>query len=681
MSVEEPENEKPVDDGDTLIHEEERTIIRSTNESAKAPLEASEAADIQGPRLEVFSGPLSGQKFALAIEEGGSFVLGRGSECQVVLDDGSVSRNHVQITRFGKVHYISDLGSSNGTLVDGQLILKDHPLQNNAEIKVGVYNFIFQDPDLGDEDVPSQLPVPYSSQVPSKPAIDLGSEEDEVSDRPRSLPLLVGFVALVLFCGLILTIGVRKILTEDTFNLSEVWTQLFGPSTGPQLAYPLLEVRTSPIPGKVFFQGDFLGEAPVEKKFLDGVMPGTELEVRAEFDLKQLEEQVVVKKMITFSRDQEISSHLLEGNIGQIHVRKLPRGTDVLLEYRPFYLTNEDPTKISKPEIDYKEPIYSPFGEYKFELRLEEKFRYRRKFIVDTSNPRMVFELTEDDLTFAPITIVTNPPEAEIILDGQLLPFKTPLRDFRLAHGNHTILLRKENYQEFLLEELPNPLEVNEPLLFKIDLPISGVGEMILQAKKLYQEGLYKQTETTLFKALKNQPPPTGLEKAEIQLWLASVYLKLKDYRQALIYNRKAKDFVDDEGEQPFFQRGKLGEARVYLAQKKENQALRYTVEVFFATDDDPLTKSVADEIFKKISPTYSVLYIDTVPSGASVFFRGKLIQDRKGRDAKTPLMIPKIPAGAYPITIVKEGYEDYKETVRFTLSELKPLKPKLVPR
>ena len=49
--------------------------------------------------------------------------LGRGSDCDVVLDDAAVSRHHARISRdsFGR-WIIEDLGSQNGVLVDGQRV-------------------------------------------------------------------------------------------------------------------------------------------------------------------------------------------------------------------------------------------------------------------------------------------------------------------------------------------------------------------------------------------------------------------------------------------------------------------------------------------------------------------------------------------------------------------------------
>jgi serine/threonine-protein kinase len=55
-------------------------------------------------------------------------------------DDDYVSRRHAQITRRPNGYFISDLGSSNGTTVNGQALLpnRDYPLRNGDRIQVGL---------------------------------------------------------------------------------------------------------------------------------------------------------------------------------------------------------------------------------------------------------------------------------------------------------------------------------------------------------------------------------------------------------------------------------------------------------------------------------------------------------------------------------------------------------------
>lgn len=49
-------------------------------------------------------------------------VLGRGTDCDIVLDDPGVSRHHVEVTIEGSNASLRDLGSTNGSFVDGQKV-------------------------------------------------------------------------------------------------------------------------------------------------------------------------------------------------------------------------------------------------------------------------------------------------------------------------------------------------------------------------------------------------------------------------------------------------------------------------------------------------------------------------------------------------------------------------------
>jgi diguanylate cyclase (GGDEF)-like protein len=61
---------------------------------------------------------------------------GRSTKCHIPIDHESVSRKHAAIWWTGKGYRVKDLGSTNGTYVNDQLIT-DHSLQDGDQIKVG----------------------------------------------------------------------------------------------------------------------------------------------------------------------------------------------------------------------------------------------------------------------------------------------------------------------------------------------------------------------------------------------------------------------------------------------------------------------------------------------------------------------------------------------------------------
>ena len=64
-------------------------------------------------------------------------VIGRGAGCDVVLKDVKASRKHCRLTRAEGSFQLEDLGSKNGTFVDGQKINAPILLKVNQTFKVG----------------------------------------------------------------------------------------------------------------------------------------------------------------------------------------------------------------------------------------------------------------------------------------------------------------------------------------------------------------------------------------------------------------------------------------------------------------------------------------------------------------------------------------------------------------
>lgn len=70
-------------------------------------------------------------------------VIGRMSSCDVVLADSNVSRRHAELRREGSDWVIEDLGSTNGTLVDGKLA-KQHSLGGGETLTFGTSALRFE---------------------------------------------------------------------------------------------------------------------------------------------------------------------------------------------------------------------------------------------------------------------------------------------------------------------------------------------------------------------------------------------------------------------------------------------------------------------------------------------------------------------------------------------------------
>jgi hypothetical protein len=70
-------------------------------------------------------------------------VVGRLPECDVVLNDPNVSRRHAELRRSGEGVVVTDLGSTNGTRVNG-VPVRERQLASGDEITVGSTSLVFE---------------------------------------------------------------------------------------------------------------------------------------------------------------------------------------------------------------------------------------------------------------------------------------------------------------------------------------------------------------------------------------------------------------------------------------------------------------------------------------------------------------------------------------------------------
>ena len=96
-------------------------------------------------------------------------IIGRGSDCDVLIDDVVVSSHHAIIEKVEPhdraaqpEYFLQDQGSTNGTLVNGEAV-KRHKLNHDDIIRVGWVSFKFIDEAIAD---PAQTAKIHKSWIP-----------------------------------------------------------------------------------------------------------------------------------------------------------------------------------------------------------------------------------------------------------------------------------------------------------------------------------------------------------------------------------------------------------------------------------------------------------------------------------------------------------------------------------
>ncbi len=135
-------------------------------------------AQWEGPILILTEGPGRGRRWELRQDV---LTIGRHDSCDISLPDRRVSRFHARITRQGKNFVIEDLGSKNGTFVNGVPVSSPQILRDGDEIAIAfAFRFLFVD-------TGSTAPITAESEPPIR--LDRTSRRVWVKGRELTPPL------------------------------------------------------------------------------------------------------------------------------------------------------------------------------------------------------------------------------------------------------------------------------------------------------------------------------------------------------------------------------------------------------------------------------------------------------------------------------------------------------------
>lgn len=91
-------------------------------------------------RVEDATGLRSGDAYDLS----DGALLGRGDEADIRLDDAFASGRHARLVPHGEVMVLEDLGSTNGTYLNGEAVRGPQPLHDGDRIRIGDSEFTFE---------------------------------------------------------------------------------------------------------------------------------------------------------------------------------------------------------------------------------------------------------------------------------------------------------------------------------------------------------------------------------------------------------------------------------------------------------------------------------------------------------------------------------------------------------
>jgi pSer/pThr/pTyr-binding forkhead associated (FHA) protein len=136
--------------------------------------------------------------------------IGRSPENTIVIDHPSVSSRHAQVDRSGQTYRLKDLGSTNGTRVNG-LPATDTLLRFDDRIRFGAVDARFE------ADAGGAQPLPKSEEINVKPAESSVAPADftnaspfprrtEKNDPARIAIFAVAAVAVLAFVGCMIAV-------------------------------------------------------------------------------------------------------------------------------------------------------------------------------------------------------------------------------------------------------------------------------------------------------------------------------------------------------------------------------------------------------------------------------------------------------------------------------------------
>ncbi|MBX7096746.1 MAG: FHA domain-containing protein [Myxococcaceae bacterium] len=173
-------------------------VDREAGASPRRPRPGTRASQA-GPQLKGLSGAVLDRVFPLK----GTMTVGRVSGVEITLEDDSVSRRHAELEVRDGEAVLRDLGSTNGTTVNGAPLAEEAVLQHGDVVQFGVVELAFEG--AGGAAIvrrgADRPPVPRRGGAAASRAVEEPSVSGPVSASRKRLYVAAGVVGVVLFAG------------------------------------------------------------------------------------------------------------------------------------------------------------------------------------------------------------------------------------------------------------------------------------------------------------------------------------------------------------------------------------------------------------------------------------------------------------------------------------------------
>lgn len=665
---------------DTNLPPEDATVIQ------RAP----ERGAMEPPYLVIVDGPRRGTRFPLGAGEN---LLGRGPASHILLEDQSVSRRHCQIQRDQDAVAVQDLESRNGTRVNGAAAQGTVMVGHGDLIQVGIYTLRVITQLVGPEEELAPIsdadgePVERVAE-PSMETVAAGEValEDEGASADDTLPesgadvhaapadgsrrrrifFIVAGGVLALVAGGAAWWWGRTPEAPPARMVSRTIPHITPIATTTEPAAPadvpvFVDFAASPMPARVQFQDKDYGMTPIKVNLTLKV--GESYTAEGHFTMPEFKEERIERVSFTVDDKQGLIPVFFRAPIGMFKVERIPKEVELTLQGY-FAYDQFTPHNATLTDIAYGKPIYVPYGRYVVELRAPREIgasgsfvpdiRFRREIFLTADAPTYAVDLDDAALASFPLEIQTTPSGAEMFIDTQPVG-KTPYSgNFPL--GTHTLVLRKEGYFEHT-QSIEN--DINVPIRLDLTLKTTPAGSLLVDSHQLILKGRFQEAVEKLSKVFELSPAP--VEAAKAQYLLGVAFLSLSDLPTARGYFEQAATHPE------FALKAKLGQVRIMTREGQRLEALPLLVDIMLRTDDGAILDE-AKAAFKEVSPLKSVIYVESDPSGATVFVNDEPMS------TKTPLILPDLGLGNYKLRLELQGYEPKSVNVNLTVHEFNPV-------